>query len=203
MQQLQCQSCGDTLQIENQFVRAVTCRSCGASYVVSGSGGLDPTGQSATLADYPSRLHVGALGTIQNRRFTVLGRIRYGYDAGFWEEWQIQWDDGAPPDWLEEDEGVWTLYQRARVRGQIPPYDQVSVGSVVQVNNVPLFITEKRTAQVIGSEGQFASVFPIKGTFGYITGAANGEILSVNYWTDEIEVSKGTELEFGELQVES
>ncbi|MBL8164213.1 MAG: DUF4178 domain-containing protein, partial [Anaerolineae bacterium] len=82
---------------------------------MSGTDTLDPTGQTASLANYPSRLRVGMSGKIRGRGFTVLGRIRYMYDEGFWEEWQITWDDGAPPDWLEEDEGYWTLYRRERV----------------------------------------------------------------------------------------
>lgn len=199
MKTMTCTSCGAPLEVENQFIRTVTCRFCGANYLVKGDEGLDPTGKSATLANYPSRVSVGAKGAIRGRGFTVLGRIRYAYDEGFWEEWQIAWDDGAPPDWLEEDEGYWTLYRRERVRGAIPPYDQVRVGATIQVNNYQVFVTEKRTAQVAGSEGQFASVFPLSGTFGYFQGGANNTGVSINYWDDEIELSIGDELEHHEL----
>ena len=199
MKELQCANCGADLQIESQFIRAITCAFCGSNYMVTGSDNLDPTGKTASLADYPSRLSVGARGKIKGRDFTVLGRIRYGYDAGFWEEWQISWADGAPPDWLEEDEGVWTLYRRGRIKGVIPPYEEVKVGAMVDVNNQKMFVTERRQAQVIGSEGQFSSVFPIVGTFGYITGATDGTITSINYWSDEIEVSLGEELEHSDI----
>lgn len=199
MKTFTCNSCGAPLEVENQFIRTVTCRFCGANYMISGDDNLDPTGKSATLANYPSRLSVGATGTIRGRGFTVLGRIRYGYDEGFWEEWQITWDDGAPPDWLEEDEGYWTLYKRERVRGAIPAYDDVPVGGTIPVNNKQVFVTEKRKAKVIGSEGQFASVFPLSGTFGYFQGAADNRIMSVNYWEKEIELSVGDELEHHEI----
>jgi hypothetical protein len=196
---LNCPNCGGGLSIENQFIRTITCRFCGSNFLVSGSDTLDPTGKSATLADYPSRLSIGGRGKIRGRSFQVLGRIRYAYDAGFWEEWQINWDDGAPPDWLEEDEGYWTVYRRERVKSVIPSYDQVSVGSSISINNQNVFVTEKRTARVTGSEGQFSSVFPLKGNFGYIQGSANNTAVSVNYWTDEIELSVGDELEHSEL----
>lgn len=199
MQQLTCQNCGDDLQIESQFIRTVTCRSCGTNYLVQGADGLDMTGRTTTLADYPSRLRVGARGKIKGREFTVLGRIRYAYDAGFWEEWQISWADDSPPDWLEEDEGLWTLYRRGRIRGVVPPYDDVHVGTVVNANNQQLFVTEKRKGRVLGSEGQFASVFPITGTFGYVTGAANEQTTSINYWPDEIEISIGEEISSSDL----
>jgi hypothetical protein len=199
MQQLNCPNCGAGLAIENQFIRTITCRFCGSNFLVRGSDSLDPTGTSATLGDFPSRLTVGTKGQVRGRGFTVLGRIRYMYDAGFWEEWQISWEDGAPPDWLEEDEGLWTVYRRERVKSAIAPYEQMRVGVSVPINNKNVFITEKRTAKVAGSEGQFSSVFPLTGTFGYVQGTADGQSVSVNYWSDEIELSIGDELEHNEL----
>ncbi len=201
MQNLTCASCGAPLKIENQFIRSVTCAYCGAAYMVSGSQTLDPTGKSASLADYPSRLRVGNRGKIRGRDFTVIGRVRYSYDAGFWEEWQINWDDGAPPDWLEEDEGYWTVYKRERVRGEVPPHANVKVGASVNLNNKAVFITEKRTGRMTGSDGQFSSVLPLTGTFGYIQGSAGDQVVSINYWDDEIEISVGDELEHQELVI--
>jgi DNA-directed RNA polymerase subunit RPC12/RpoP len=201
MQQLQCANCGAPIEIENQFIRSVTCRYCDSSYLVNGSQGLDPAGKSAGLADFPSRLNVGMRGKMRGRGFRVLGRVRYSYEDGFWEEWQVAWDDGAPPDWLEEDEGYWTLYRRERVKSEIPPYDNVRVGSKVTINGKSVFITEKRTGKMIGSEGQFSSVLPLKGSFGYIQGSTDGKAASVNYWDDEIELSVGDELEPHELTI--
>jgi hypothetical protein len=199
VQKLTCSSCGAPLTIENQFIRSVTCSFCGAAYVVSGSETLDQTGKTASLADYPSRLRVGMRGQIRGRDFQVLGRVRYTYEDGFWDEWQIAWDDGAPPDWLEEDEGYWTVYKREKVRGAIPPHEQVRVGGTVTVNSKPVFVTEKRTARVFGSEGQFSSVLPLKGPFGYFQGSADDRTVSVNYWEDEIEISVGDDLEHHDM----
>ncbi|MEO1444322.1 MAG: hypothetical protein AAFV33_28265, partial [Chloroflexota bacterium] len=101
----------------------------------------------------------------------------------------------------EEDEGYWTLYKRERVRSQIPPMDQISVGKTYNINNKQVFVTEKRTAKMLGSEGQFSSVLPISGNFGYASGTADGQIVSVNFWADEIELSTGTDLEPHEIKI--
>ena len=201
-QELTCQSCGAPIAIENQFIRSVTCKFCGAAYLVTGGEGLDQRGKSASLGDYPSRLRVGQGGTIRGRRFTVLGRVRYAYDEGFWEEWQIAWADGQPPSWLEEDEGYWTLYTRERIRSAIPEFDAVRVGATIKVNTHDVFITEKRRARMIGSEGQFSSVLPISGDFGYLDGTANGQAVGVTYWSDELEIEVGDDLEHHEIQVD-
>jgi hypothetical protein len=200
--QLDCNTCGAPLKVENQFIRSVTCQFCGASYLVSGEEGLDARGQGAKLGDYPSRLNVGQTGTIRGKGFSVLGRVRYAYAEGFWEEWQIEWKDGDPPTWLEEDEGYWTMYKRERVRSQIPAHDKVSVGSTIKVNNHNVFVTEKRSGKMVGQEGQFASVMPITGNFGYISGTADGQPVSVTYWQDEIEVEIGEDLEPNEIKID-
>lgn len=200
MKEMNCTTCGAGLKIENQFVRSVTCQFCGASYMVSGKDGLNEAGKTTSLADYPSRLSIGTQGVLKGRGFTVLGRVRYAYDEGFWDEWQIAWHDDSPPDWLEEDEGYWTLYRRERVRGAVPPMEQIQVGKSYTINNKDVFITEKRTARMLGSEGQFSSVLPLSGNFGYATGTSNGQALSVNYWSDEIEISIGEDIEPHEIQ---
>jgi hypothetical protein len=199
VQQLQCQSCGAGLEIANQFVRSVTCRFCGSAYIVSGDSTLSANGQGMSLANYPSRLSVGTRGKIKGRGFQVLGRIRYTYNEGFWDEWQIMWDDGAPPSWLEEDEGYWTLFDKIRLRGQVASYDDIRVGKTTIINGMSVFITERRQARVLGSEGQFSAVMPIQGQFGYATGSAGEQIISVNFWPDEIEVSQGQEVTLTEL----
>lgn len=199
MNQLQCQNCGAALEVANQFVRFVTCRFCGSAYLVSGDSTLSATGQGTSLANYPSRLSVGTRGKIKGRGFRVLGRIRYTYDEGFWDEWQIMWDDDAPPSWLEEDEGYWTLFDRMRLSGEVAAYASIRVGATVTINGMPVFITERRRARVMGSEGQFSAVFPIQGEFGYATGSAGEKIISVNFWQDEIEVSRGEEVTLNDL----
>lgn len=200
--ELKCQTCSAPLQIENQFIRSVTCQFCGSAYLVTGDEGLSKRGDAARLADYPSRLSVGQTGSIRGRKFTVLGRVRYAYPEGFWEEWQIAWDDEQPPSWLEEDEGYWTLYKRERVRSAIPEHGAVRVGATIKVNTYDVFITEKRSAKMVGSEGQFSSVLPISGDFGYLEGTAQGQAVGITYWPDEIEVELGDDLEHHEIKMD-
>ncbi|MCL4253090.1 MAG: DUF4178 domain-containing protein [Anaerolineae bacterium] len=201
MKQLTCSSCGGPIEIENQFIRTVVCRFCDSSFIISGNDTLDETGKSAKLANYSSRLSIGIKGSIRGRSFRVIGRARYKYDDGFWDEWQITWDDGAPPDWLEEDEGYWTLYRRERLKTSVPAFEQFQVGKSIAIGERKVFVSERRKAKLQGSEGQFASVLPFKGDFTYIQGSANNQIVNVNFWADEIELCIGDELEHHELVI--
>lgn len=201
MRQLSCTSCGGALQVENQFIRVVVCPYCSTNYLVSGGETLEPGGTGASLVDAPSRLRIGARAVLRGRSLSVLGRARYRYDGGFWDEWQVGWDDGAPPDWLEEDEGYWTLYRRERLHGPVPPPDTVQVGTSVQVNTHPMFVTEKRRGRLEGTEGQFASTLPLRGGFTYVQGSAAGRTVCLTYWQDEIELSVGEDLDHCDLEL--
>ena len=75
------------------------------------------------------------------------------------------------------------------------------VGGTMQVNNMNVFVTEKRNGKMVGHEGQFSAVMPITGDFGYATGTADGKPVSVTYWADEIEVETGDDLEPHEIKL--
>src|SRR2546426_10777666 len=106
-QQIACPNCGAPLQIESAFTTYLICSYCGQSLTVHDTG-VDLAGHVAKLAEYPSRLSVGAQGQIKGQGFQILGRIRYENDAGFWDEWFLQLANQRV-GWLEEDEGELTL----------------------------------------------------------------------------------------------
>lgn len=197
---MNCTSCGAPLEVKNQFIRSVSCQFCGAVYTISGDDSLKSTGESASLANYPSRFTIGARGIIKDKGFTIIGRCRYTYQDGFWDEWQVVWDDDSPPSWMEEDEGYWTLYNKERVKGAIVAFEQIKVGATAKINKHDVFVTERRKGQLLGHEGQFASVLPVKGQFSYIQGAAGDFTVAVTYWENAIEISTGQELEPSEVK---
>src|SRR5687767_6307609 len=137
---LNCPSCGAPLAVEHRFVRMVACGFCGSTCEISDEG-LNLTGKLAKLAPLPTRFQVGQSGTLRGRPFKVLGRVRYGYDEGSWDEWYLLFDDGEPA-WLEEDEGQYILSQVQRLRTEAPPFDEVRVGSRLDINGVPFMVTE-------------------------------------------------------------
>jgi hypothetical protein len=57
--QISCPSCGGPLQIESAFTPLVVCGYCGQSLYIHDTG-VDLAGKTAKLAEYPSRLSVGA-----------------------------------------------------------------------------------------------------------------------------------------------
>lgn len=197
-QSFACPNCGAPLQIDSAFTTFMVCSYCGQSLSVRDTG-VDLAGKTAKLADYPSRLSVGALGQIKGQAFKTLGRVRYEYSAGYWDEWFLQLGDQRV-GWLEEDEGELTLVFKSKLTSPVPPFEQVHAGSFIPVGQWPkVFVTEKGQAQVLGAEGQVAMTAPPGHAIRYLDGNADGKALRLVLDEQGITLHMGEPLEFDDV----
>ncbi len=200
MKSMSCPSCGAPLDIDNRFVKVVTCDFCNQVMLLHDSG-LDPTGQTAKLTELPSPLYIGATGQIFGKPFEVMGRLRYQYDAGLWDEWFVMFDKDRP-GWLQEDEGEYILFHKETLTSPVPSFDEVAVGSVLPVGKHRMFITEKGTAQIAGGEGQLAfNILPGQ-EVRYLDGNSGEQQVSIEYTQNEIELSVGRAVPRDQLVVD-
>jgi len=197
---MRCPGCGAPLSIKHRFVKMVTCDFCGLVSLVSDTG-LDPTGRKAKLAQLPSQLYVDASGKLEGRQFRVMGRLRYRYESGYWDEWFLAFEDDEP-GWLVEDEGEYTFYVKETLREAVPPFEAVSAGDVVRVAGRQVFVTEKGKASIAGGEGQLAFTIVPGEEIKYLDGASGEEMVSLEYATDEIELSVGRAVAHDDLVVD-
>ncbi len=197
---LACPACGASLRIEDRFARVVICEYCGASALVTPEG-LDPTGKRAQLLDAPSRFHIGAKGEARGRRFSVRGRIRYSYEDGFWDEWFLL-DERGKGRWLQEDEGMYTLYEKKRITTEIPPFGTYRVGARYPIEQLTLFVTETRKARIAGAEGELRFRLLPGDEVGFVDGNAQGRLVSIEFGDEEIELCIGDPLEYEDVTLE-
>lgn len=197
--EVNCPNCGAPLQLESRFTTIVVCQYCGTTSYVRDEG-LDPTGKMAKLVDYASRLKVGREGTIRGRGFRTLGRVRYQYEDGTWDEWYLQFDDGQPA-WLSEDEGEYVLLFKKRLTSPLPPWDAIRVGGFLPVDNDRVFVSEKGTGRVAGAEGELSMVAAPGRAFQYVDGNASGKAVGIVFTENAINFSQGEPLEFQDIQV--
>jgi len=197
--QISCPSCGGPLHIESQFTTFVVCNYCGASLYVSDSG-IDITGKTAKLAEYPSRFSLGAKGKVKGRGFHVLGHIRYKNEDGYWDEWFIQFDD-QQAGWIVEDEGDLTLAFKSKLTFPIAPYDQMQIGSFVAFGPGKLFLSEKGEAQVDGVEGEVSLNAPPGKSIRYIDGNTANKAIRLILDDHAIMLYSGEPLEFNDVTI--
>ncbi|MBI4758805.1 MAG: DUF4178 domain-containing protein [Chloroflexi bacterium] len=196
---LNCAACGAPIEVESRFTTLVVCQYCGQTLYIHDDA-VDPTGKTAKLVDYGSRLALGKAGAVRGRRFKALGRVRYNYEGGFWDEWFLRFDDGQV-GWLEEDEGEYTLVFKTRLTSPLPPFGDIAVGSVVPVSQMRVFITEKGTGSVAGAEGEISFAARPGEQIQYIDGNAGGKAIRLVITRSGINLSTGEPLEFHDLQV--
>ncbi len=149
---LQCPTCGGEVPLYNRFSHVVVCPFC-QSTLIYGEEALRVKGKQSVLP--PSRLpiKVGLQGKIQGKDFIILGRIRYQWERGYWDEWFIGFDDGSFA-WLTEEDGEIMLENVGKFPKNFINWEKTQVGENLQLLEKSWKVLEKNTAVCIGGEGQ-------------------------------------------------
>lgn len=188
---MNCSSCGAPVEIKNRFSKVFVCGYCGSHLKISDSG-LDLAGKYPKLAEFPSVFSVGSRGKILGKPFTALGRMRYRYHGGFYDEWFIDLDEEKA--WFTEDEGTFTLYTDLFEAVDIPDIKSVKAGQNIVVGDKKVMIKERGEAVVEGGEGElYFYVEPGTKVF-YLDAVAEGKKVSIEFTEDEVEMFTGRPL---------
>lgn len=198
VQEYKCPACGAPLTIANRFSKTVVCGYCGQTSFITPAG-LDPAGKKAELAEFPSIFSIGKRGKLAGRPFVTLGRLRYTYEDGFWDEWFLSCDEGRAFVWLQEDEGDFTAFEKLAITSEISSFEQIKVGSKVAVNDLSIFVTEKGCAKISGGEGELNFRFTPGEDVNYVDGNAGGKLVSVEFTPEEINLSMGQSVDIDQI----
>ena len=187
----QCPSCGAPVEIRNRFSKVLVCGYCGAHLRVTGDG-FDAAGKHPKLAEFPSIFLVGSRGTIIGKPFTAMGRMRYNYPGGHFDEWFLEYDGGTA--WFTEDEGTYSLYTEVEEAVEFPDITGVRAGQNVMIGNKKIMVKEKGTAEVAGAEGELSFYVEPGTKVTYMDGVSEGKKVSIEATEDEIEMFIGRPL---------
>jgi len=188
---INCSSCGAALEIKNRFSKILVCEYCGTHHKIQ-DGGISIIGKFAKLADFESLLKPGSKGTILGSPFTAMGRIRYNYGSGFFDEWFIDLDGDKA--WLTDDEGVFTLYYDLLEAVDIPDIDEVKAGQNIMVGEKKVMIKEKGKAVVEGAEGELYFYVEPGSEITYLDAVSDGKKISIEFTDAEVEIFSGRPL---------
>lgn len=156
MRTIGCPSCGTSLSIDDRFALFVVCESCDSTVVVD-EGAARIHGRMGALSPPEGVLYLGATGEVSGLRFQVVGRVRYGYSRGYWNEWLLSLEDGRSC-WISEDEDELEL--ESLVQGAAPGFGpEVRPGDFVDVSGTRYRVSEKDQAVCEGGEGMLP--FPV------------------------------------------
>ena len=149
---MECPSCGARLEIDQRLALFAVCTYCNASLIVDQEA-LALRGKMALLRPPLGPLALGIRASLEGRRFEVLGRVRYAYAAGFWDEWFIKFDDGESA-WISQDEGR-LLVEVLIPLGKLDPGSlPAGPGSSVTLAGHDFRVREEARATLEAAEGQ-------------------------------------------------
>ena len=181
-----CPQCGDALAIHFKYTKLIKCHSCKSTIFLEDDS-VKLIGKSAVLSPEPSLIKLHKTFKFQNRRFTPLGKIRYSYGRGFWEEWFLQ-DENGKPFWLSIDEGDFVLEEKINFSLPFKKNREFKVGQYLNDYQ----ITEIGEGVCVGFEGELPEAIKLNETHQYVhLSRGNGELLTLEFAENETMTFKG------------
>ena len=135
------------------------CAYCRTS-VLRDDAGVRAMGKAATVPDDVSPLQLGARGRDGDLGFELIGRIRWRWTDGGWNEWLALFDDGSH-GWLGEAMGRIMLLRAVPLDTVAPSARErlangalLAVGDRIAIAALEYDVADARTVTAMASEGE-------------------------------------------------
>jgi len=162
---LPCPNCGADVVFRSPALPARVCDTC-HSMLVRSDAGLAQFGIAAALPFDVSPVQIGMRGTDAGQAFEVIGRVRWSWTDGAWNEWLLLFEDGGTA-WLGEAMGQFMLLReypfgdvRSKTLRAVANGEPAQVGGRIELFGRKLAITDARQALCITAEGELPFVAP-------------------------------------------
>ncbi len=164
MQVASCPNCGAELRFRSVGLPVKVCEFCRSTVLRRGEQ-LELAGTAATVPDDVSPIRIGTTGSDGDRRFEVVGRVRWRWSDGAWSEWLLLFGDGSH-GWLGEASGRFMLLaEQGAIAASSDLPDRmrdgrVIVGQQATIDGTDYQVNDVRTITCIGSEGELPFAAP-------------------------------------------
>jgi len=193
-----CPQCGDRLALYFKYSKLIKCQSCGSSIFLEDDA-VKLIGESSVLSDEPSLLQLHKPFKYRKKSYLPLGKLRYSYGRGFWEEWFLK-DENNREFWMSIDEGDFVLEEKMKLSLPFSNYNKFSVGK----NYGKYLVTEKGEGRVVGFEGELPKSITLREKHHYIhLSEGMGKLITIEFSDNNTETFKGEWIDPLEIEVES
>jgi ribosomal protein S27E len=165
MLKVACPNCGAEVSFRSPALPSRVCDSCQTILVRSG-GGIEAMGKAAVLPFDVSPVMMGMRGSFDNKGFEVIGRVRWGWTDGSWNEWLLLFDDGSDA-WLGEAMGQFMLTRERAIGELADPAiralingEDVAVGTEAQIDGDTFIVSDAREVTCLAAEGELPFTAP-------------------------------------------
>jgi len=166
MKRFNCPSCGAEVVFASNLSVYAVCKYC-SSMIVLHDQDAGVIGTMAALPGDMSPFQIGTEGYYEGKHFTLVGRMKVGWEDGSWNEWFLDTDDGRR-GWLAEAQGCYAVcfevgppgldFAGRAIQDQAKPGK--FIGSTLLLANQTLKVVDSKRATCIGSEGELPFAAP-------------------------------------------
>lgn len=173
------------MPVPNASLPYAVCGYC-QTLILRDAEGLHMVGKAAALPFDVSPIELGTRGSCDGTAFDVVGRVRWGWDDGAWNEWLLALADGTEA-WLGEAMGQFQLLfarddliaEDAALAG-FAQGGTLARGTRVMVAHTEFVAADVKRARCLGGEGQLPFACPADWTIDSIDFRnADGKVLSL------------------------
>ena len=143
---------------------------------------------------------MGVTGSFKGVAFTTVGRVRYGYAQGFWDEWCLQTAENELV-WLTEDDGNLNHSKSVPLHKALP-LEQLSLGRSLFLADHDYLIEEIGKAKCLGTEGQLPFSSIPGDEIDYLSlRAGKTQTATIEIYDDEVHVYQGQRIRLIDLHL--
>ncbi|RYF68653.1 MAG: DUF4178 domain-containing protein, partial [Comamonadaceae bacterium] len=204
-----CPGCGAPVEFRSAQSTHAVCPYCQSTVVRQGEQ-LARIGKMAELFDDFSPLQLFATGRIQERLFTLVGRLQYAYPEGRWTEWVAQLDGGGESGeqaedrigTLSEDNGAFVFSLPYALKRPPPDADSLRVGMTTAIDGQPYTVTSNQDVQLLAAQGELSHLPALGKPFRVVElRDERGLVLSLDYGSTAPTASLGRSVELADLKL--
>lgn len=147
-----CPNCGAPVTFQYSSAVQTVCTFC-KSILVRTDVDLTRVGQASDMPPDASPIQILTEGKYQGRAFTVLGRIKYQYELGTWNEWHIVFSDGFSA-WLSDAQLEYAISWPVELKTGLPREADLRPGQTLVLDNEGYTLTVVTKASYVSVEGE-------------------------------------------------
>ncbi|MDM0111772.1 DUF4178 domain-containing protein [Variovorax sp. J22R133] len=195
-----CPGCGAPVEFRSAQSTHAVCPYCKSTVVRQGET-LARIGKMAELFDDFSPLQLFVSGRIQDKPFTIIGRLQYSYAGGRWTEW-IAALDGDRTGVLSEDNGAYVFSLPLDLQQGAPPASALRTGMTTAINGQSYTVASNELVALASAQGELPKLPELGRAFAVVELRNDrGLVLSLDYSGSEPTASLGRSVLLDELQL--
>ena len=156
MLKVNCPSCGAEITFQSSITVSCVCPYC-RSLVVRHDTNVEAIGTMAELPQDVSPFQLGSAGIYRNTHFSLIGRLKIGWEDGCWNEWFMLTDEGKK-GWLAEAQGFLAVSFEKEEHNL--PATAPMLSQYLTLQDKQFCVGDVKQAECIGSEGELPFAAP-------------------------------------------